>query len=121
MTVSRNRGDGGRRKRVRKANVRDPDGHPELQHVRLHVLGGENRIRVRPRNVPQLQPVLFAAGRNLVPTKKNFNGVPDGEDRHRQEGLELSREISEIKADVAKILCQFNFGYIFWHNDEFLQ
>ena len=84
MTVSRNRGDGGRRKRVRKANVRDPDGHPELQHVRLHVLGGENRIRVRPRNVPQLQPVLFAAGRNLEGTKTTMEYQTENRDTDRK-------------------------------------
>ncbi len=65
MAISRNGGNARRRQCIRKADIRHPNRNPELKHVRFDVFGRKHRIRVRPRNVPHLKTVLFAAGGNL--------------------------------------------------------
>ena len=69
MTISGNRCDRRRRQSIRKADVGDPDGNPELQSVRLDVLGGEDGTGVRTTHVPHLKTILFTSGDDLEKKK----------------------------------------------------
>ena len=81
MAISGNSCDRRRRQSIRKADVGDPDRNPELQSVRLDVLGGEDWTRVRTTHVPNLKAILFTSCDDLKKEEVNvliqfYNIIP---------------------------------------------